>query len=181
MKKEGKKEEKKDEPATNEPTEKKPVEKVEEKVAEKTEEKKPKKSDAPKGKFYYAVGRRKAATAQVRIYSVDEEMQDVDIVINEKPLETFVVREDLRTTLIEPLRLSGLEKNMRITIHVRGGGMRGQVEAARLAIARALVRFDENLKGVLKSAKMLTRDARVVERKKPGLRKARRSPQWSKR
>jgi len=147
------------------------------KVAQSTE----KKSNTPKGKYYYAVGRRKSSTAQVRTYSTDKELSNVDITINEKSLEEYVVREDLRNMLTEPLRLAGLEKNMHITLLVRGGGMRGQVEAARLALSRSLVEYDENLRSIMKSAKMLTRDARRVERKKPGLRKARRSPQWSKR
>lgn len=131
------------------------------------------------GKYYYAVGRRKTSSAQARVYENDK-LGGV-VRVNGRPLEEYVVRKDLQENLLQPLILTGLEKKVNVSFVVRGGGMRGQAEAARLALTRALVKYDENLRSVLKVAKLLLRDPRSVERKKPGLRKARRAPQWSKR
>ncbi|MEA3323169.1 MAG: 30S ribosomal protein S9, partial [Patescibacteria group bacterium] len=82
---------------------------------------------------------------------------------------------------LEPLKVSGLQDKCAVSVVVRGGGIAGQSDAVKLGIARALIKYDEELRPALKAGGLLTRDARKVERKKPGLRKARRSPQWSKR
>lgn len=133
-----------------------------------------------KEKYFYAVGRRKAAVARVRLYA-QKSLKENEVVINGKTIQEYVTVEELKESLLTPFVLTGQNKGFRVTVVVRGGGIRGQAEAMRLGIARALVLFDENLHPVLKSAKLLTRDARKVERKKPGLKKARRAPQWAKR
>ncbi len=133
-----------------------------------------------KEKYFYAVGRRKSAVARVRLYA-QKNLKENEVVINGKTIQEYVTVEELKESLLTPFVLTGQNKGFRVTIVVRGGGIRGQAEAIRLGIARALTLFDENLHPVLKSAKLLTRDARKVERKKPGLKKARRAPQWAKR
>ena len=88
---------------------------------------------------------------------------------------------ELQKIVESPLTLTNLFRNLHLTLKAKGGGIRGQAEAARLAIARVLVKYNKSLKPVLKKAGYLTRDARIVERKKYGLRKARRAQQWRKR
>lgn len=133
-----------------------------------------------KEKYFYAVGRRKSAVARVRLYA-QKSLKENEVVINGKTIQEYVTVGELKESLLEPFTLTGQNKGFRVTIVVRGGGIRGQAEAIRLGLSRALVIFDENFHSVLKSAKLLTRDARSVERKKPGLKKARRAPQWAKR
>lgn len=133
-----------------------------------------------KEKYFYAVGRRKTSVARVRLYS-QKSLKENEVVINGKTIQEYVTVSDLKEALLNPFILTGQNKGFRVTIVVRGGGIRGQAEAIRLGIARALVLFDENFHPVLKSAKLLTRDSREVERKKPGLKKARKAPQWAKR
>ncbi len=132
------------------------------------------------GTYYSAVGRRKSAVAQVRVYKKDD-ATDADLVVNDRVMKEYFPTSNEHDIFFEPLRASGLEGSVAISVLVRGGGLSGQVQAVRLGIARALVKMDEGLRPALKTEGHLTRDARVVERKKPGLRKARRSPQWSKR
>ena len=131
-------------------------------------------------KYYYAIGRRKTATAQVRIYP-DNKVGENNAIVNGKKMAEYFLRDDLQATFNEPLEEVGLQDKFKISVLVKGGGISGQVEASRLGIARALVKFDAELRPVLKAGGFLTRDARKVERKKPGLKKARRAPQWSKR
>lgn len=130
-----------------------------------------------KGKFIYAVGRRKTAVAQIRLYRNGTGI----ISVNDKKMSQYFSENELSTILIQPLKLTGNIKNLDFSIIVRGGGKRGQAEAARHGIARALLIFDKNLRPTLKTKGLVTRDARKKERKKPGLKKARRAPQWSKR
>ncbi len=132
------------------------------------------------GEYFYAVGRRKSAVAQVRIYKY-EGADEKAYVVNEKLMKDYFPTSNEWDIFLESLRVSGMEGRYGVSVLVRGGGISGQAQAIRLGLARALTKMDEGLKPVLKAQGLLTRDARVVERKKPGLRKARRSPQWSKR
>ena len=126
--------------------------------------------------YIEAVGRRKTATARVRIYPGTGE-----IVVNDKPMEAYFGRALDRMILRQPLSLVGAESTLNISVKVNGGGEGGQAAAVRLGIARALIESDANLRGPLKAAGFLTRDARAKERKKPGLKRARKAPQYTKR
>ncbi|NTV41191.1 MAG: 30S ribosomal protein S9 [Candidatus Moranbacteria bacterium] len=130
--------------------------------------------------YFYGVGRRKSSVAQVRLYSYDK-ATDSDFIINKKKLKDYFPGANLQNTFLSPLKAVGLYGKMRVTVLVRGGGVTGQIEAVRLGISRALVKYDETLKKSLKDFGYMTRDAREVERKKPGLKKARKAPQWAKR
>lgn len=130
--------------------------------------------------YFYAVGRRKTAVAQVRLYSVDK-VKDGDHVVNGRALKAYFGTVTLETLALAPLVKAGLEKAFKVSVLVRGGGLHGQADAVKLGVARALVKHDALLRPILKAEKYLSRDARAVERKKPGLKKARRAPQWSKR
>lgn len=129
--------------------------------------------------YFYAVGRRKTATAQVRLY-VDEKATEPGIVVNEREMNDYFPTTQLQNIFMAPFRVLGA-MGYRVTLLVRGGGVHGQADAARLAIARAFVKLDAGNRALLKANGLLVRDAREVERKKPGLKKARRAPQWSKR
>jgi small subunit ribosomal protein S9 len=104
-----------------------------------------------------------------------------DTLINNRPLEKYFGTASLIANVLAPIKAVGLEDKMSFTLLAQGGGMTGQSDASKLAIARALVKHDPLLRPVLKASGFLTRDARKVERKKPGLKKARRAPQWAKR
>lgn len=129
-----------------------------------------------KGKYITAIGRRKTATAQVRLYLSG----DGTIVVNGLPANKYF-SADLQEILVQPLKTAGKEGNVDISVVAQGGGKHGQAEAVRHGIARALLSDDKDLKPTLKGERFLTRDPRAKERKKPGLKKARRAPQWSKR
>ena len=131
------------------------------------------------GKYYYAVGRRKTAVAQVRLYLSDK--LERGIVVNGIEADKYFTLSRLRNTVRSPLILVGQEGKANISVRVSGGGISGQAEAVRLGIARALVLLDNGSRKVLRGMGFLTRDARIVERKKPGLKKARKAPQWAKR
>lgn len=133
-----------------------------------------------KDRYYTGIGRRKTSIARIRLYE-QLEKKEVPILVNGKEIEKYFSLADFIRQAKKPLEITGFLDKARITCVVRGGGLRGQSEAIQLGIARALISMDEGLKPVLKSAKLLTRDARKVERKKPGLKKARKAPQWSKR
>lgn len=124
-----------------------------------------------------AVGRRKQASARVRLIPNGKG----EIVVNGKPYEKYFTIFELRKAVTDPLKLTGKDKFFDISVKVEGGGPRGQAEAVRHGIARALVKWNEDFRKSLKSEGFLRRDSRVKERKKPGLKKARRAPQWSKR
>lgn len=138
-----------------------------------------------KEEYFYAVGRRKTAVAQVRLYPVkskkEQEAAEVNVTVNEKDFSSYFQTVRLQGMLLAPLRVVGMANQFRVTLVARGGGIAGQADASRLAIARALVKYDVALRPILKASKLLVRDARKVERKKAGLKKARRAPQWSKR
>ena len=123
-----------------------------------------------------ATGRRKEAVAQVRFYNGSG-----TVTLNERPLERYFPTMARRMRVMEPLRVANVEGRYDIVARLHGGGVNGQADALRLGIARGLVALDPGLRTDLKRAGMLTRDARVVERKKYGLRKARRAPQYTKR
>lgn len=125
---------------------------------------------------YYGTGRRKSSSARVFLRAGSG-----DIVVNGKPLNQFFGRETSRMIVRQPLQLVNMVEKFDAYITVEGGGITGQAGAIRLGIARALLKYDETLRGNLKTEGFLTRDAREVERKKVGLHKARRATQFSKR
>ncbi len=124
----------------------------------------------------YGTGRRKSAVARVYI-----KPGKGSITVNNKPVDEFFSRETGRMLVRQPLELTEMASNFDISVNVTGGGESGQAGAVRHGIARALVDYDASLKPALRKAGLITRDARAVERKKVGLRKARRRPQYSKR
>ena len=130
-----------------------------------------------KGKFIPALGKRKTAAAQVRLYKNGKGV----IVINQQKINQYFSVVLLRNIVNQPLKLTGHLRDLNISILVRGGGKKAQAEAVRHGIVRGLIKFDKELKPSFKSKGWMTRDARKKERKKPGLKKARRAPQWSKR
>lgn len=123
-----------------------------------------------------AIGRRKASVA--RVYLTNGSGQ---ITVNGRPFEAYFPQPIIQNTVTTPIRLIEQAKTYDINVNVQGGGFKGQAEAVRMAIARALVRINADNKPVLKAEKLMTRDARVVERKKFGKPKARKSFQFSKR
>ncbi|HEU5431338.1 MAG TPA: 30S ribosomal protein S9 [Thermomicrobiales bacterium] len=127
--------------------------------------------------YHYAVGKRKAAVARIRLYPGSG-----NITVNGRSVrDYFGGRPIHHANVTEPLRLTGTADRFDVTVRVLGGGVSGQADAIRHGIARALTRVDEELRPTLKRAKLLTRDARVKERKKVGLKRARKAPQYTKR
>jgi small subunit ribosomal protein S9 len=124
----------------------------------------------------YGTGRRKTSTARVFVVPGNG-----TISVNARPLDEYFGRETARMIVRQPLEVVGSEGRFDIKVTVTGGGGSGQAGAIRHGIARALVDYDETMRGPLRQAGLLTRDARMVERKKIGLRKARKRPQFSKR
>ena len=141
-------------------------------------EKKPKaaKKAGNKGDYYWGTGRRKSSVARVRIKPGDGKM-----VINKKELGDYFAREQDRRSVLAPLVTVEGEKSFDIFINVQGGGTSGQAGASKLGIARALKNYDENYIQALRDGGHLTRDSRMVERKKPGQKGARKKFQFSKR
>ena len=125
---------------------------------------------------HYGTGRRKTSTARVFMRPGTG-----TITVNKRPLDTFFGRETARMIVRQPLQLTEMDDRFDITVTVKGGGTTGQAGAIRHGITRALMEYDETLRGSLRKAGYVTRDAREVERKKVGLRKARRATQFSKR
>ncbi|MBI3291107.1 30S ribosomal protein S9 [Candidatus Falkowbacteria bacterium] len=126
--------------------------------------------------YLYAVGRRKKSVARVRLFKKGEGK----ITINEKPADQYFGTMELRQIVRQPLETIG-SKDLDFTIKVAGGGIHGQAEAIRHGIARALLVLDKDFRATLKPEGYLKRDSRRKERKKPGLKRARRAPQWAKR
>lgn len=137
------------------------------------------KAKAFEGQYFYAVGRRKEAVAQVRLFP--NQPAGGAISINGKPVVDYFPIFELQKIVLEPLKAAGQEGKIGVSVKVAGGGIRGQAEATRLGISRALVLWDASLRAQLKARGFLKRDARVKERKKYGLKGARRAPQWQKR
>ena len=125
---------------------------------------------------YYGTGRRKTSTARVFLQNGEGK-----ITVNSRPLEQYFGREVAQMIVRQPLQLTETEDKFDVNVTVAGGGSFGQAGAIRHGITRALMEYDESLRGTLRSAGFVTRDARAVERKKVGLRKARKRPQYSKR
>lgn len=153
---------------------------VTKKTTKKKEEAPKKEEKTKKKKYFYAVGRRKTSIAQVRIFE-KEKVGDGDYTVNKKKAGDYFQTVSLQNTIFSPLKSVGMYGKFGFSVLVRGGGTKGQSEAVRLGISRALIKFDESLRKALKDLGFLTRDSRMVERKKPGLKKARRAPQWQKR
>lgn len=129
------------------------------------------------GNYFYAVGRRKSGIAQVRMYLTGTGK----ITINQKPMEEYFPVEDLQDSILVPLKAAGVDATADIVAEAHGGGIRGQADAVKLGIARALLVHNPELRATLKPLGVLTRDPREKERKKYGLKKARKAPQWAKR
>jgi small subunit ribosomal protein S9 len=129
-------------------------------------------------RYIEAIGRRKTASARVRITPSAKMSYD----INGKTVEEYFPTTELRSTAVESMKESKLtETKFKVTVVAKGGGISGQADAMRHGIARALIVYDKELRGKLKKAGLLKRDPRAKERRKFGLKKARKSPQWSKR
>ena len=128
------------------------------------------------GNYYYGTGRRKSSVARVFLKSGSGK-----IIVNGKPVDEYFARETGRMIVRQPLKLVDRADSVDIMVNVHGGGESGQAGAVRHGITRALIEFDATFKPPLKSAGLVTRDAREVERKKVGLHKARRRKQFSKR
>ncbi len=129
------------------------------------------------GEFFYAAGNRKTSVARVRLYEKGTGL----IEINGMKIEEYIGVPDKRDSIKAPLRITGHSKTFDITVKTSGGGKSGQADAIRHGISKALLTFDPSLRITLKRAGFLTRDPRMKERKKYGLHRARRAPQWSKR
>jgi small subunit ribosomal protein S9 len=125
---------------------------------------------------FYSTGRRKTSTARVFLRKGSG-----NITVNRRPLDQYFGRETARMIVRQPLEKASLADNFDITVTVKGGGSSGQAGAIRHGITRALIEYDGELRSPLRRAGFVTRDARQVERKKIGLHKARRAPQYSKR
>lgn len=126
--------------------------------------------------IYYSTGRRKTSTARVFLRKGSG-----SITVNNRPLDQYFGRETARMIVRQPLETTSMSDSFDIKVTVRGGGMSGQAGAIRHGITRALMEYDNELRSPLRRAGFVTRDARQVERKKVGLHKARRAPQYSKR
>jgi small subunit ribosomal protein S9 len=126
--------------------------------------------------YFHGTGRRKTAVARVRIFNGEG-----TIVVNGKPVEEFFGRKLYREICHHAFRVTETAGKYSVTVRVEGGGVTGQAEAIRHGVARALVRADETHRDLLGKAGLLTRDSRMRERKKPGLKRARKAPQYTKR
>lgn len=159
--------------------EKKEEKKEERKVIESTEETEKKHAvhhTLKKEKYYEATGRRKTAISRVRLYTKVK-----TFTVNSKPLEEYFKMARLQKEAVSPIDKMKIADKLGASIKVVGGGQMAQADATKLAIARALIKFNPIFKKRLRKLGLLTRDARAVERKKYGLKKARRAPQWKKR
>ena len=126
--------------------------------------------------YFYGTGRRKNSVARVRVYNGTGK-----ITINDRDIDDYFGLETLKLIVRQPLAVAGVEGKFDIVVRVAGGGVSGQAGAIRHGLSRALLVYDENLRGELKKAGFLTRDPRMKERKKYGLKAARGAPQFSKR
>ena len=127
--------------------------------------------------YFYAVGRRKTARATVKLFPEGSG----DVIVNNKAVREWADSEEMLKTVVEPLAVLGMKKDFDLVIRTSGGGKVAQAEAARLGVARTLIKKQAETRPQLKEEGFLIRDPRVKERKKPGLKKARRASQFSKR
>ena len=134
-------------------------------------------ADTQQQQYFYGTGRRKSAIAKVRLFPDD----GTAIIVNDKPMEEYFNWEPWQNTINEPFRASDTRGRFRVIAKVMGGGVNAQAQAIRHGIARALTVFDPTLKPTLRRHGLITRDARIKESKKYGLKRARRAPQYTKR
>ena len=134
----------------------------------------------PKGKYFEGIGRRKRSTARVRIWQNDLK-EEFNILINDKNYKEYFKDVEFQKIIEAPLKKIKGQKVYKVTVKVKGGGKRGQAEAIRLGLSRALVLLNQEWRPKFKKLGFLTRDPREVERKKYGQRKARKEEQWQKR
>jgi|AntAceMinimDraft_18_1070375.scaffolds.fasta_scaffold40982_2 small subunit ribosomal protein S9 len=154
---------------------KKPVENIKKTIAE---SKKPIKKKAPKVERYIeAVGRRKTAVARIRIWTKSGE----GFLVNEKNYQDYFPTIESQKILLSPIEMISSEDKFKVSARVKGGGSHAQAEAVRHGLSRALIKFNPEFRKQLKKSGFLTRDPRMRERKKFGLKRARKGPQWSKR
>jgi len=128
--------------------------------------------------YYEGLGRRKESSARVRLHTGTA---GNNITVNDKPLEEYFSRTVDQSQIVKPLKVTGTEGRFDITVKVNGGGVTGQAGAVQLGVARALLKADPDYRKTLREHGLLTRDARAKERKKPGLKRARKAPQYTKR
>ena len=128
-------------------------------------------------RYYYGTGKRKTSVARVKIYNGDSN----SIIVNNKPMEEYFNWQPWQDTVKQALSVSNNLNNFRVEAKVYGGGVNSQAEAIRHGITRALIAYDENLKKERRQARLVTRDSRIKESKKYGLKRARRAPQYTKR
>lgn len=151
-----------------------------------TEQDEKQEKEAPKyrfeGKYYYGMGRRKNAKAQVRLYDKTKNKKDSSFFINDKSIEEHTNEDEKALAVVSaPLKTAGLEDKFTVSARTSGGGKNSQIQAIQHGISRALVVFNEELRKTLKKSGFLTRDPRMKERKKYGLKRARKAPQYTKR
>jgi small subunit ribosomal protein S9 len=128
--------------------------------------------------YYEGLGRRKEATARVRLHTG---ASGNGFTVNDKPVEEYFSRDIDQGQVAKPFKVTGTEGRFSITVKVNGGGVTGQAGAVQLGIARALLKADPEYRKLLRANGLLTRDPRAKERKKPGLKRARKAPQYTKR
>ena len=133
-----------------------------------------------KERYFESVGRRKTAVARVRIF-VESNKQEQSFLINDKLLEKYFTTKELQQIALSPFKTMDCLDKFKVTVKLKGGGINAQAEAVRHGIARCLILFDLSFRKKLKKIGYLKRDPRMRERKKFGLKRARRAPQWSKR
>ncbi len=129
-----------------------------------------------KGKYIQTVGRRKTASAVIRLYQGTGK-----IVVNNKPIDQYFPTTNWQSNVFKPFELTGTNNKFDISVEICGGGQHAQMDAIRLGIARALIEYSADNRSILRKTGLLTRDPRMKERKKPGLKRARKAPQFSKR
>ncbi len=127
--------------------------------------------------YFEGIGRRKRSAARVRVHLEGTG----NIVVNDKPLDEYFTRYGDAVAATQALDVTGTRGRLDVTVKVRGGGVTGQTGAVQMGLARALVKYDESLRPALRKAGLLTRDPREKERKKPGLKRARKAPTYTKR
>lgn len=126
--------------------------------------------------YYEGIGRRKTSTARVRVMSGSG-----NFVVNSKSLAEYFTRMGDVDIILEPLRVTGFEGKLDVSVHVKGGGVTGQTGAVRHGLARALILMEPELRQMMRPGGFLSRDSRMKERKKPGLKRARKAPTYTKR
>ena len=134
---------------------------------------------APMGKYFEGIGRRKTSVARTRLFAVKN--KDFEMIVNTKSYKDYFPTIELRKIAEEALAKANLERDYKVLAHIKGGGINSQAEALRHGIARALLLIDPELRKILKMEGYLKRDPRAKERRKFGLKKARKAPQWAKR